>query len=85
MAGRVGGVGVSHDVFMSSGYSLNSILRSESILQVSQGESIVFSLYSLDQSGIQILPGDGGKTSVHHAEHTLRQGFPIGVLRPRGT
>ena len=28
MGGRVGGVSVSHDVFISSGYSLNSILRS---------------------------------------------------------
>ena len=83
MTGRVGGVGVSHDVFISSGYSLNSILRSYSILQVTQGESIAFSLYGLDQSRVQVFPGDGGKTSVHHTEHTPSFGLPDRRLTPQ--
>ena len=83
MAGTVGNVGVSHNVFISSGYSLNSILRSWSILQVTQGESIAFSLYILDQSRVQILPGDGGKTSVHQAEHTPPSGLPNRRLTPQ--
>ena len=50
---------------------------------ITEGESIAFSLYTLEQSRVQVLPGDGGKTFIHHAEHTPPSGFPDRRLTPQ--